>query len=146
MTMPHIKFDPMRELDYLGERMKRFAQEFPETFSFEVGKGFEPRVDIVHNADAVIVTAELPGMEKSDVRLTVSNGVLTISGEKTVPDRENMSEVRLERSFGPFSREIELPVEIDRNRVTAGMANGVLEIRLQKAASEQDNKINIEIL
>lgn len=143
--MPHIKFDPTRELDFLSERMKRFAQEFPETFSFELGKGFEPRIDLTQSAAEVVLAAELPGMEKADVRLSIADGVLTLSGEKKAPEREHSTELKCERSFGAFSRKIELPADIDSGKISASMSNGVLEIRIPRLAAAHETTIDIEI-
>lgn len=144
--MPHIKFDPMKELDSLSQRMRQFADEFPETFSFEFGKGFDPKVDVFHDDATIHVVIELPGMTKSDVKLSYAESVLTISGDKKAPEHaENIAVLRTERSFGEFKREIALPKDIDPESLTASMTEGLLTISMQKrqSASAQERTINI---
>ncbi len=144
--MPHFKFDPMKELEYLSQRMRRIADDFPETFSFEFGKGFEPRVDVYNEADIVRVVAELPGMQKDAVVLSFADGILSISGSKALPKQaEDVTILRSERSFGDFKREIELPKDVDVSSINASMTDGLLTVTLSKkpAPAQQEIKINI---
>jgi HSP20 family protein len=144
--MPHFKFDPMKELEYLSQRMRRIADDFPETFSFEFGKGFEPRVDVYSETDHVRVVAELPGMTKDAVSLSVAAGVLTIRGNKSAPEyTEGITVHRQERSFGEFIREIALPKDVDFSGISAAMTDGVLTIELKKKANAPEREINIDI-
>ncbi|MFZ1729929.1 MAG: Hsp20/alpha crystallin family protein [Bacteroidota bacterium] len=144
--MPHFKFDPMKELDYLSQRMRKIADEFPETFSFEFGKGFEPRIDVYTDSAAVIVMVELPGMQKDAVSLSYAEGILSISGSKPIPQHEDgVSVLRSERSFGDFKREIELPKDVDPGSVSATMIEGLLTITLSKKAMSPESEIKINI-
>ncbi len=144
--MPHFKFDPMKELEYLSQRMRRIADDFPETFSFEFGKGFEPRVDVYNDTDAVRVVVELPGLQKDAVSLSYADGILTISGSKPVPQHpEGVAVLRSERSFGEFKREIELPKDVDATGISAAMSDGLLTITLGRKPSAQDREIKINI-
>ena len=145
--MPHIKFDPMKELDYLSQRMRKFADEFPETFSFEFGKGFEPKVDMVSAGDTIELYVELPGLAKSDVSLSFVDGVLKIQGSKNAPEQgENTAILRSERSFGSFSREIAVGRDIDRDSLSASMQDGVLHIVMKKKTpvGSEERSINID--
>ncbi|MBR9978637.1 MAG: Hsp20/alpha crystallin family protein [Bacteroidetes bacterium] len=144
--MPHFKFDPMKELEYLSQRMRRIADDFPETFSFEFGKGFEPRVDVYADKDTLRVLAELPGLRKDAVSLSFADGILTISGNKPVPEHaEGVAVLRAERSFGDFIREIELPKDVDPSSIAATMNDGLLTITLKKKAVSHDSEIKINI-
>lgn len=144
--MPHFKFDPMKELEYLSQRMRRIADDFPETFSFEFGKGFEPRIDVYSDETNVYVVAELPGMAKEAVSLSVADGVLTIRGGKAAPEYgEGVTVYRSERSFGEFQREIALPKDIDASGVSAAMTDGILTITMKKKAAPQEHEISIDI-
>ncbi len=144
--MPHFKFDPMKELEYLSQRMRRIADDFPETFSFEFGKGFEPRVDVYNEADIVRVVAELPGMQKDAIALSYAEGILTMSGSKPLPQHaEDVSVLRSERSFGDFKREIELPKDVDVSSISAGMTDGLLTITLRKKPAPEQHEIKIDI-
>ncbi len=143
--MPHYRFDPMKEFENLSQRMRKFADEFPETFSLEFGKGFEPKVDVYHDEQSITVVAEMAGMEKSDISVSIADGILTLKGEKKLPATENLTVLRSERSFGEFKRLIELPGDVDAGSITARMENGVLTISVGKKARVQDKEISIEI-
>jgi HSP20 family protein len=144
--MPHYRFDPMKEFENLSQRMRKFADEFPETFSLEFGKGFEPKVDVYHDDASITVIAELPGMAKSDVSVSLADGVLTLKGEKKLPvSAEGVTVLRSERSFGEFKRLIELPGDVDAMNISAQMDAGVLNLVIRRKAREQDKEISIEI-
>ena len=144
--MPHYEFDPMKELENLSQRMRQIANEFPETFSFEFGKGFEPRVDVYSDTDSVRVVVELPGMAKDAVSLSIANGVLTLRGSKAMPEQvEGVTVHRMERSFGEFQREIALPKDIDAGAISAAMSDGVLTVTIGKKSAPQDREISIDI-
>ena len=135
--MPHIKFDPMKELEYLSQRMRKFADEFPETLSFEFGKGFEPKIDVYREGTEIHVVAELPGMSKSDVQLSYVDGVLLLKGRKEAPEqKEDVSILRGERSFGEFKREIPLGKDIDPESMTASMSDGVLTVVMREKKAQ----------
>jgi HSP20 family protein len=144
--MPHIKFDPMKELEFLSHRMRKFADEFPETFSIEFGKGFEPKIDVYQDNEMIRVVVELPGLTKTEVRLSYADNILTIGGEKKAPEHdENTSVLRTERSFGEFKREVTLPKDIDAESLEATMVEGVLTVTMRKLkdSSKQERTINI---
>jgi len=144
--MPHFRFDPMKELDYLSQRMRKIADEFPETFSIEFGKGFEPKVDVYRDDTSIIIIAELAGLVKSDVSVSIAKGVLTIQGAKKAPEHDDKTSIlRCERSFGEFSRKIELPGEVDAASVHAKMENGLLIVTLKNKVQEQEKEISIDI-
>lgn len=144
--MPHFKFDPMKELEYLSQRMRKIADEFPETFSFEFGKGFEPRVDVYNENSVLNVVVELPGIQKEAVSLSYADGIITIAGSKPLPQHaEGVSVLRSERSFGDFKREIELPKDVDPGSISAAMSDGLLTVSFNKKAMSQDSEIKINI-
>ncbi|MDT8325480.1 MAG: Hsp20/alpha crystallin family protein [Bacteroidota bacterium] len=144
--MPHIKFDPMKELEFLSQRMRKFADEFPETFSFEFGKGFEPKVDVYHEEKNIHVVAELPGMSKEEISLSYADGVLRMKGTKKAPEfGEEVAIVRGERSFGEFRREIPIGRDIDPDSLSATMRDGVLTVIMQEKAKEGQSEKNISI-
>ena len=144
--MPHFKIDPMKELEFLSQRMKRFVDEFPESFSFEFGKGFEPKVDIFTDDANVYVYVELPTVRKDEIKLMLKENVLTVSGQKKPDfDLEKTTPHRSERAFGEFNRKIALPVETDSNSISANLKDGVLAITIGRTAAEADREISIDI-
>jgi len=103
-----------------------------------------PRVDIRETDDALLVQAELPGIDKKDVQLEVKDGVLTLSGERRYEkDVKEENVHRVERVYGRFSRSFSLPSNVDANKVDADMKDGVLEVRLPKRESAKPKAISI---
>lgn len=108
---------------------------------------FSPTVDVTDEGRALKVSAELPGMKKDDVKLTVEDGHLVIRGEKR--DEEEKKEegcYRLERSWGSFQRTLPLPSGLDVQHPHASFKNGVLTVRFDKVeeAPEEQQRIPIE--
>lgn len=143
--MPHIKFEPMREIESLAQRMKQFVEEIPETFSVEFGKGFDPRVELVHDADNVYVSMEIPGVQKQDVQVSIKEEVLTVSGVKSPAERPESELLIRERSYGSFSRKIPLPCPVIGEPISAAIADGVLSIVLKKEKPARGREFSIEI-
>lgn len=103
-----------------------------------------PPIDIAEYDNESVVIAELPGVNKSDVSISVHKGVLTISGarkELTLP--ENSSWVRREVEAGTFSRSITISHEVETGGVTAELSNGLLKIVLPKAENAKPKEITI---
>jgi len=104
-----------------------------------------PAVDIRETDDAMLVQAELPGIDKKDVKLEVKDRVLTISGERNYEkDVQEENIHRIERSYGKFVRSFSLPANVDTDRVDAAMKNGILEIRLPKKESARPKAITVK--
>ncbi len=107
-------------------------------------RGFTPAIDIVEKDDQFVLTADLPGLAETDVKLEILDGVLTISGERTSEhDHSGEGYRRIERSFGSFSRRLSLPKGVDADSVKAGFTNGVLEVRVPKPAESQPKQVEI---
>jgi len=107
---------------------------------------FNPRVDVTENDKEIKVATELPGLDEKDVEVSLSNDMLTISGEKKA-EKEDKGEnyYRLERSYGSFRRAIPLPTEIEADKVEATFKNGVLQITLPKLHPGEGMRQKIQI-
>jgi HSP20 family protein len=104
-----------------------------------------PSTDVTENDKEIQITAELPGLEEKDVQINVADDVLTIKGEKKAEKEEKDKNYRLvERSYGAFSRSIELPAGIDSNSIKASIAKGVLTVVVPKPAPAQVKKIEVK--
>eukprot|EP01012_Entosiphon_sulcatum_P060723 TRINITY_DN85832_c0_g1_i1.p1 TRINITY_DN85832_c0_g1~~TRINITY_DN85832_c0_g1_i1.p1 ORF type:complete len:156 (-),score=38.02 TRINITY_DN85832_c0_g1_i1:189-656(-) len=105
-----------------------------------------PRMDVVENAEAITLTAELPGMEEKDVEVTLADNVLTIRGEKKV-EREDKGETAhvIERTTGTFARTIEMPAGTDPAAIKARMDKGVLTVTVPKPAKVAAEPRKIEV-
>lgn len=107
---------------------------------------FQPRIDVTDERDALRIVAELPGMTRDDIELEVMEDMLIISGEKRFESTsEEQGCYRVERSFGHFQRAVPLPSDVDLDRAEARFENGVLTLRVPKAAGEPAAKRRIEI-
>lgn len=103
-----------------------------------------PAVDIRESEDALILSAELPGLSKEDVHIAVENNVLTLSGERRFEDEQkDESYHRIERSYGAFSRSFTLPANVKTDKVEASFKDGVLSVTLPKTEEAKPRKIEI---
>jgi len=104
-----------------------------------------PAVNIWTNDDGQVISAEMPGVQPEDINIDVTGDALSISGERK-PDEvaKEAHYHRRERSYGSFSRTIQLPFMVDTNKVEANFENGVLMIRLPRAEADRPKKITIK--
>lgn len=105
-----------------------------------------PALDVVETEKSLIVKADLPGLEKDDLRISITDDILTIQGEKKAEKEEKGKDFRrLERAYGTFSRSVRLPREVDQEKVKASYRNGVLEIDLSKGANARSREIEVKV-
>jgi HSP20 family protein len=103
-----------------------------------------PAVDIFESGDDLVIRAEIPGVDKDDVDISVRNNSLTLRGERKRDQEINDDNAyRLERSYGNFVRSFSLPRTVDSSRISAKYRNGVLDIILPKAEEAKPKKIEI---
>jgi HSP20 family protein len=104
-----------------------------------------PAMDVVETEDEFRLVAELPGIKKEAVKVSFTENVVTIRGEKKAEMREEKENWhQVERSYGVFERSIRLPVPVDSDKVKARFEDGVLTVLLPKAAEARSREINIE--
>jgi len=110
------------------------------------GTFWSPAVDVEEREDAYVVEAELPGLTKDDVKISVEGNILTIQGEKkqekTNKDRDYY---RSERSYGSFMRTFTLPASVRTDKVEAGYKNGVLTVTVPKAEEAKPKSIEVKV-
>jgi HSP20 family protein len=146
MTIVH--FEPIRELASLqGEMNRLFNTLFDPPGSGGGNAGarrWVPAMDLVETEDALVLRADLPGMDEGDVRIEVEDGVLSVSGERKAEHAEReQGFYRLERAFGQFARTLTLPKGVDPEAVTAHFDRGVLEVRIPKPETVKPRRIEI---
>lgn len=133
---------PENNVDDLYDQMERMFDDFlANPFSLGSPRGnelyygsFSPRVDVSENEKQVTVKAEVPGLDEKDLQVSISQGVLTIFGEKRAEREEKDSRYhRIERAYGSFRRAIELPCEVEEDNITATFNKGVLKVVLPKS-------------
>jgi HSP20 family protein len=107
---------------------------------------WSPLVDITEDEKEYLIKAELPDMKKEDVRLTVENEVLAISGERTFEKEEKGKKYhRTERAYGRFVRSFSLPEDADGSRVSADYKDGMLHVHLPKSQKAKPKAIEIKV-
>jgi HSP20 family protein len=108
---------------------------------------WEPRVDVEETDAAVVVKADLPGVEPTEVDVTVVGDALILRGEKKMEHEDKRQNAyRLERFHGKFYRELPLPVGVDVDKITAAAAKGVLTVTIPKKAEVQPKKVAVQAL
>ncbi|MCW8879406.1 MAG: Hsp20/alpha crystallin family protein [Kangiellaceae bacterium] len=135
-----VNFNPFKELD-------SWLNSYNQSLATEGQKGvlvdWKPRVDISENDAQFIIKAELAGVPKEDIKVSLDNNVLTISGERK-SEVEDKKHHRIERFYGSFSRSFSLPENIDESSIQAENKDGILTLTLPKIEPKQKLK-QIEI-
>ena len=143
------EFDRMlEEFPWAGWRrpLARGVFDVEPFFRGFAGVGAVPAVDIVEKDKDYEITAELPGMDESNIDVKFADGVLTIKGEKKEEWEEKKKDYYVsERRYGSFQRSFPVPESVDANKIEAKFVNGVLTIKLPKSAEAQKNEKKIAI-
>ncbi len=104
-----------------------------------------PNIDVTENDKEIEVSAELPGLERKDVDISIEDGTLTIRGEKKLEEEKKDQNYHLtERSYGSFYRELLLPRGVDPSSVRATMSKGVLKVTIPRPAHSETKKIEVK--
>jgi HSP20 family protein len=147
---------PIEEMDREMERMFRrfghhgwmrpfhwggpFWGQMPLPFEGKV-----PSVDVIERDEEILVRAELPGVDKKDLEVTLSDTALTIGGSTKTEEKEEKGDYyRREMSTGSFSRTVGLPSEVDGDKVQSSFKDGVLELTLPKVKKTKKQRIEVE--
>ena len=143
-----ISWRERNEIDRLRNDMDRVFHRFLDWTPFpglsESGD-WAPRVDVAETAEAVIVYAELPGMDVEDIHVTLDRRILTIRGQRKgreEPEEQNYH--RTECQCGTFCRSIELPADVNPERIEAVYKKGILKMNLPKTMDQKARKIQIK--
>src|SRR5213076_3464916 len=149
MQQTLTRWEPLREMEeFQNRRSTLFGR--PQ----RRGNGREeitlpewtPLADITEDEKEYLIKAELPEMKKEDVKVTVENGVLTISGERKFEKEEkNKRYHRVERGYGSFVRTFALPDDADADKVKAAFKQGILEVHLPKNEKAKPKQIEVNV-
>lgn len=122
----------------------RFFTDFPVTGFLREDNEFLPNIDVVENEKDIVVKAEIPGMNKDEIEITLTEGLLTIAGEKKQEYEEKKENYHLiERKHGTFRRSIRLPGEVANDKIDATYKDGVLKVVVPKAEETKPKKIEV---
>ena len=145
------RWEPLREMEDFQNRLSNL---FGRPMRRSNGHGREditladwtPVADITEDEKEYLIKAELPEMKKEEVKVTVENGVLTISGERKFEKEEKKKKYhRVERGYGTFVRSFTLPEDADANKVKAEFKNGLLRVHLPKSEKAKPKEIEVNI-
>ena len=144
-----VRMDPLRALAHMRQDMERMinggrnGDGLETTFADAV---WSPRVNISETNDHYVITADLPGMRKEDIKVTYDNGVLTIQGERKQEVEEKDEKLhRVERLYGMFERSFRLPMSVQADKIQAEFKDGVLRLTLPKAEDAKPRQISINV-
>jgi HSP20 family protein len=145
------RWDPFKEMEDRQSRMARLFGLVPARVTIGDKESmtvteWTPLVDIIEDENEWVVKADLPEVKKEDVKVTVENGVLTITGERKFEKEEKDKKYhRIERSYGNFLRSFTLPDLADGSKVTAEFKDGVLKVHLPKSEKVIPKAIGIKL-
>jgi HSP20 family protein len=134
---PRLGSDPFLELRRMQSEMNRVFSGFSPAF-----RDFPP-INIWLGGNSVVVTSELPGVTQNDVTLHLQDDLLTLEGARRPAEEQGVNWQRRERTYGTFSRAVQLPFRVDPDKVQARFNNGVLEVELERLEADRPKKIEI---
>lgn len=144
------RWDPFKELDDLQTRLNTLFGRAP--LRREVGREeaiavaeWAPVVDILEDQKGFLIKVDLTEVRREDVKVTVQDEVLTISGERQMEKYEGRKYHRVERPYGRFTRSFSLPEEADSTKVSADFKDGVLRVHLPKAEKAKPKSIEVKV-
>jgi HSP20 family protein len=144
-------WDPLTEMEETQNRLARFFGLSParltngEKEAMTVTE-WAPAVDITEDDKEWLVKADLPEVKKDDVKVTIENGVLTVTGERKLEKEEkNKKYHRIERSYGSFLRSFTLPDAADGSKVSADFKDGVLTVHLPKGEKARPKAVEVKV-
>lgn len=148
--MKPVRWTPFSDLETLHDRVNRIFTEALHHGSngnedMQLGS-WMPAVDIEEQDDTILVHAELPGLKREDIDISLEDKVLTISGERKFENEDKRDNFhRIERSYGRFTRRFTIGKPIDATKVAASFRDGVLTVTLPKAEETKPKKIDISL-
>ena len=138
--------DLMNMQDELGRFFDEFFGERNPVRRGEETSAWIPRVDISENDEEIVVHADAPGMSKNDIKITLNDNVLSISGEKKIErDEKKENYHRIERVFGSFHRSFYIPTNVESEKISASYKDGVLQVKLPKKEEAKPKEIPVKV-
>lgn len=146
------KWDPFRELEDVHNRLTHLLGR-PESRLMGRGESesmpmteWSPEVDIREDEKEYLIQADLPGMKREDIKVTVENGALSITGErKTEKEEKGKKYHRIERTYGSFERTFMLPDNTDPKKLKAEFKDGVLHVHLPKSEEAAKKALEVKV-
>jgi len=146
--MALVKWDPWREIEDMFDRYTRAMGMRRTGGGGEIAAvaDWSPQVDIAEGPDEFTIKAEIPEVNKDDVKITIDNGVVTIQGERKQEKEEKDKKFhRIERFYGSFSRSFSLPDNVNASASKATFKDGVLTLQIPKTAETKPKGIEVKV-
>src|SRR2546428_8033172 len=121
----------------------RDKQEVTNQEHTRPGRSYLPDVDIYETPDRLVLVADMPGVDEKSINVHLGDGMLTIEGQVAVKEYENLTPVYTEYNVGNYVRRFTVSRDVDAERISARMVNGVLEVDLPKAEHTKPRRINV---
>lgn len=149
MNMNLTRIDPLRDLETLSSRLNRFfgvpLVNVPED-AMPFGDWL-PAMDVEETDQEYLITADLPAIRREDVKVGITDGVLSIEGErKKEKEEKNKKFHKVERSFGKFVRRIAVPTDVEQAKIAAEVKDGLLKVHLPKAATAKPRSVEVKVV
>jgi HSP20 family protein len=142
-AMTLIKYNPERSLISLPGTLNRFFKDFGIDWESS-DRVWSPTVDVTEDENGYDLKAELPGLEKKDIQISVKDDLLTVSGErKHEKEKESARFHRIERVYGKFQRSFRLPEDAKSDEIKASYKNGVLNLHIPKTEEKKPVEITV---
>jgi HSP20 family protein len=145
-------WNPFRDFEALQDRylnqIFKTRNGDPSELATREGDTFDwsPAVDVAEDDKEFVITADLPEVNKEDIKITTTDGRLTISGERTREEKhEDKTWHRVERSYGKYSRSFRIPEEVEADNISAAYKDSVLTVHLPKSSPKKDANTASEI-
>lgn len=128
------KIIPLHRTSLVADPFNFLRQEIDHLFDVSSSlEGLRPQFETKENDNCIEITAELPGVAEEDINLSLSNGILTISGEKKSEEKNEGDTYHItERQYGSFSRSLKLPYEPEQDDIRASFKEGVLKVMIPR--------------
>jgi HSP20 family protein len=141
------RWDPFRDISKAQEQINRFLEDaFLRRASDSSLTTWAPEVDIHETEDALVLEADLPGMDEKDLDIRIENNMLTIRGDRKFEKKVNEENyLRVERAYGSFSRSFSLPHTVDPDSIKAEYRNGVLTVRVPKREEAKPRQVKVNV-
>lgn len=146
--MNMVRWDPFRELETFSNRLNRFFNQAAPGASDDAATfaDWSPAIDFEESDREYLVKADVPDVQKDDIKVNVEDGVLSVEGERRQTKEEKTKKIhRIERAYGSFVRRLVLPSDVDQQNVSAELTNGVLHIHLPKSASAKPRSVQVKV-
>jgi HSP20 family protein len=143
------RLDPFRDLETLSSRLNRLFNQ-PLATQLAESEGvfgdWTPAMDIEETDKEYLVKADLPAIKREDVKVQITEGVLTVEGERKQEKEERGKKFhKIERSFGKFVRRLAVPSDVDEQKISAEFKEGVLNVHLPKSAVVKPRSVDVKV-